>query len=167
MATTGHESESINVGGLKSSLQALKTKFIDDETYRNQWIDVVKSLELEYNSVYLHFESFCRKVFKKCRIREAPSCAFDAYKVHLKVLLDLMKIPFRKMPISFFSFLASELDGLAYYIGDGNGQSWAANETWKEDASSIPEEMLYQLKQYNAGKGRYYTHLTEILGKIK
>lgn len=30
MATTGHENESINVGGLKSSLQALKTKYIDN-----------------------------------------------------------------------------------------------------------------------------------------
>lgn len=30
MATTGHENESINVRGLKSSLQAIKTKYIDD-----------------------------------------------------------------------------------------------------------------------------------------
>lgn len=141
--------------------------FIDQEMYRNQIIDIVKSLDREYNSVYLHFELFCRNVFKKCRIREAPSGAFDAHKLHLKVLIDLLKIPFKKMPISFFSFLASELDDLAYYIGDGSGQSWAADETWKNEASSIPEDMLYQIKQYNAGKGRYYTHLAKILGKIK
>lgn len=55
MATTGHESEAINVGGLKASLQKLKTDIIDPmmgPTYdsTNESIDFPITAKATYDS---------------------------------------------------------------------------------------------------------------------
>lgn len=140
--------------------------FIKNEKGRKVVIRFLSSLEREYHSVYLQFENFLHQVVSSCRAKEAPYGAFEAYNVHLKVILDLLKIPVRNMPISFFSTLASELDHIAYYVDDRKGGSYAAYETWKNEAPLIPSEMIAELKQYCAGQLYYHTELERILGMI-
>lgn len=137
--------------------------FIKKPVRRKRILRIISSLNREYSSIYLSFESFLRKTIAKCVQNEEPYGAFEAYDEHLKLILDLLSIPLNKMPVSFFAFLAQELENIAYYIGNDKGQSFSAFEMWKKEAKNISMDMVFQIRQYCAGKEPYYSHLREIL----
>lgn len=150
-----------------SPSQGILDAFIKNERGRNGCIGFLNVMDREYNSVFLHFEYFCKKVFDRCKEMEEPNKAFEAYNDHLKVFLSLFEISVQNMPDSFFAFLASEFDSVAYFINDEHyGASWSAGKTWKSKCSNIPKELILRLKQYDAGKGGFYTNLRRLLNMI-
>lgn len=163
--TQRHVRNGISIFSNPSS-RAVKS-FVVNEKGRKIVVDFLCTLEREHHSVYLQFENFLHQVISYCRELEAPYGAFDAYNDHLKVILDLLKIPVRNMPISFFSTLACELDHIAYYIDNRKGGSYAAFDTWKNEAPLIPSEMMAELKQFSAGRLYYHSELERILGMVQ
>ena len=140
--------------------------FIKNKVRRKVIVNFLSSLDREYHSLYLQFENFLHQVIALCRKQEEPYGAFEAYNDHLKVILDLLKIPVRNMPVSFFSTLANELNHIAFYVDNRRGGSYSANETWTKEAPSLPSDMIAELKQYCASGLYCHSELERILGMI-
>ncbi|MGI5868187.1 MAG: hypothetical protein ACOX9C_01905 [Kiritimatiellia bacterium] len=95
------------------------------------------------------FLSFLAKVFDVCWEKTMPNGAFHAYDKMLKIILDVITgIEYKKMSPALFQMLASALERIAFYIGDGKGKSWDANRTWNSRFIEISDEMKEELLNY-------------------
>lgn len=79
--------------------------------------------------------------------------AFEQYGYKLRILLALAKLVEKQQKDSgniyeYVSFICDKLNDLAFYIGRGRGQSWAAAEIWNREKCKLPTPLLKDMKQY-------------------
>lgn len=143
-------------------------RFIDDIDFRNNIIDFVASLNHEFSYIYISYLGFLRSVVKKLNELSEPKGAFEAYNKKLIVLLDILtKVPLKKMPTSFFSFVAIALDSVAHYTGTYMGQSWTAFDTWNHRKHTLPKEIVEELwTVVKSSQWNYYNDLKTLLKSI-
>lgn len=145
-------------------------KFIENtDNFRSDTIDFVSSLAKEFEYIYISYLTFLRAVINELAEMARPNGAFDAYDKKLNVILDIYeKVPLKKMPTSFFIFIARALDSVAYYIGDNRGQSWDAKKTWDSRKNNIPQEVIDELWEFvKSSSWNTYDDLRKILKTIK
>lgn len=139
-------------------------QFIDSKEKRLEILQFMASLNRSDYHLYLEFESFLRKVMSELVRRSLPYNAFSAYNEKLVVIIDIfITISLNKMPVSFFGYIAKELDMLAYYVGEEKGKCYQAYSTWKTHIKHIPQNILLELKRYSAGKRSVFTNLDRLL----
>jgi DNA-binding Lrp family transcriptional regulator len=151
--------EKIN-DALTSPDSEIVKQFVDDSEFRRK---IISSL-LEYENYLISgFLELLSKVIDETKSRAEPPGAFFAYNQRLKVILDIL-IVFKvdKMPPSLFSFLASSLEDISYYIGMGVGESWEAYNTWSKRKDEIPEMTIEELKSWAYNKSS--SRLKRLLG---
>lgn len=144
--------------------------FIENtDGFRNETIAFVSSLNREFEYIYISYLSFLRVVIEELNEMTRPNGAFEAYAKKLNVILDIFeKIPLNKMPTSLFTFIATALNSVAYYIGGKHGQSWKAGKTWEERKKAIPGDVVNELWNFvKSNKWNSYSDLTKILKMLK
>lgn len=150
-----------------SASDAVIEKFINNsDNYRTDTLNFITSLNREFGYIYISFLSFLRKVIDKLVDMAQPYGAFDAYNKRLIVIIDIFEnIPLKKMPPSFFVFMAKSLNDVAYYIGCEYGQAWDANKTWEQRKGNIPNEVINKL--WNVIKNDPWNSLNDLRRLLK
>ncbi|MEN6314457.1 MAG: SIR2 family protein [Clostridiaceae bacterium] len=136
--------------------------FIDNSVIRKEIIEYIANLGMEYSYIYPNYIIFLQKIIEELNERAKPNGAFSAYDQKLNVLIDIFEyIDIKKVPPSFFSMLAESFDSVAYYVGDGMGESWEAKKTWENENHRIPKDVVDELKRYEKSKPNlvWYTKL--------
>lgn len=141
-------------------------KFIENtDNFRSDTIYFVSSLNREFEYIYISYLTFLRAVINELVEMARPNGAFDAYDKRLKVILDIFeKVPLKKMPPSFFAFIATSFNSLAHYIGSNWGQAWNANGTWNKKKNNIPQETINELREFvKSSSSNIYNDLRNLL----
>jgi len=140
------------------------SEFIQNQNIRIDTISFIENLSREFQYIYPNYISFLRRVISELKNAAAPYGAFEAYNQRLIVLLDILEnMSLRHMPTAFFQLIADSLNSLACYIGDTQGKSYSAHNTWNERKSSIPEDTIAELKNYDDAKAWGISDLNRLL----
>lgn len=119
-------------------------KFIDDEKYRIEIIEVLSDFKDYLISGFLEFFS---KVIEKLWERAQPNGAFYAYAQQVKVYLDiLIKSNINNMPPALIEMVAYNMNHVGSYVGLGYGESHDAYRLWERLKSDIPKDSIKELR---------------------
>lgn len=136
-------------------------KFIDNEKFRNNIIEILAQYDVKVVSGFL--ELFSKSIDKTWE-RAVPNGAFFAYNEGLIVLLDVLEnLSLEQIPPAVFESVTYHLQNLCYYVGPNYGQSTAAGRTWRDRKGNIPQETIDEL--FNLSRARRYDRLLEFLEK--
>lgn len=62
------------------------------------------------------------------------------------------RVEIKKIPPAFFSLLVESFDNVAYFVGNGYGESWEAKRTWDNEKTRIPQNIINELLTYAKAK---------------
>jgi hypothetical protein len=93
------------------------------------------------------FVSFLNRCIDETWVRTEPNGAFQGYNQNLIIILDILTaFPINHFPPALFQTAAYSLQRVSYYIGDGDGKSWAAKKTWDERKNALAKEVVAERK---------------------
>lgn len=141
---------------------AMIEKFIDDREFRAEILST-----LSKSSIYLisGFVSFLNKCIDETWIRSVPNKAFEGYNQNLIIILDiLITFPINRFPPALFQTAAYSLQRVGYYVGYGDGKSWAAKNTWDKRKSDLSMEVVKELKSIADQHG--YSYVKRLANEI-
>lgn len=142
--------------------QNLIERFIVDARYRKALIGNLATFPVD---LIAGFISFIDKCINETWARSAPDGAFEGYNENLKIILDILTgFNVQKIPPALFQTAAYALDRVAWYVGHGVGESWAAGNTWERRKGELSREMIEELN--NIAKQHGYTRLKHLLDTI-
>lgn len=154
------------LGKLSSELEDPKEntikKFIDDEEYRKEMLKVLGSFS---SNLISGFVSFLNRCIDETWIRAEPKNAFDAYNQNLTILLDILttfRLP--QIPPALLQTCAYALHRVAYFVGDGHGESWQANKTFENRKDELSRELVDELT--NIASQHSYVNLEALMRRI-
>ncbi|MBK8418871.1 SIR2 family protein [Candidatus Villigracilis saccharophilus] len=147
---------------LNAPTQESINQFIDNNDFRKALIQILSSSPIHLTSGFI---SYLDKCLTETWIRTSPSNAFEGYNQNLRLLLDILTgFSTKNIPPALFQ-TAYGLERVAYYIGTGSGESWAAARTWNNRKGEISADMVKELRdianQYS------YIRLKQLLNTIK
>ena len=147
---------------LRAAKSSMVEKFIDDEEFRGE---TLKTLSESSIHLVAEFVLFLDKCIEETYQRSRPRGAFHGYDQALTIILDILTaFPIESFPPTLFQKAAYGLERVGYYVGDDDGQSWAAKKTWDTRVKELQPEIIGELR--NIAKQYSYAYVKNLLKKI-
>lgn len=142
--------------------ESMIEKFIDDNDYRREVLNVLSTFSIHLVSGFI---SFLDKCLEETWARSEPKGAFQGYADNLSLIIDILTaFTVKQIPPALFEATAYALERVGYYVGNSLGQSYEAGRVWRVRKGELSADMVLELKDF--AKQHQYNNLKELCETI-